>query len=87
MQAGGIRVCSFVSLDEFSLDGIEEHLPVFLDWVVAEIALDVASYLLQEYLANPINVLPQERADKPWRSRFPAKRIPEGENPDGLFIV
>jgi hypothetical protein len=87
MRVVGIRVGSFVSLDEFGLNGVEEHLPVFLDWAVAEMAMDVACDLLQEHLANPINVHTQPSTDDPWCSRLPAQRMPESKDPDGFFIV
>jgi hypothetical protein len=48
---------------------------------------DVARHLIQNQWSNPIKILPQERADKPRRSRVASQRIPESKDPDGLFIV
>lgn len=87
MRVGGVRVRSFVSLAEFSLNGVEEHLPVLCGLVVSEVVLDVECDLLQEHFANSLNVVPQESADDPRCSRVASQRISETEDPDGLFIV
>jgi hypothetical protein len=76
-----------VLLAEFGLDGVEKHLPVFGDWVIEIRAFNFVRHLLQKDGHYPLNVSPQERADKPWSGRVASQRIPESEDPDGLFIV